>query len=98
VDPRVSERTDDVEVLDHRHRPAVGEDERERVAFGRADVQEVDGLPVDGGGELRVGVELGFPGAPVVAGAPVLDEVFDALQGYATVAAVAAVVMPAGAG
>src|SRR5262245_28405967 len=37
-------------------------------------MEKVDVLPVDDGGELVVFVELGLPGTPVVAGAPVLGE------------------------
>ena len=52
VSARVGQRADDVEVLDDRAWPAVREDEREGVGLGRADVQEMDGLPVDLGREL----------------------------------------------
>ena len=51
---RVAKRPDHVEELDHRAGPAVAEDQREGVRLGRADVQEVDVLAVDLGGELRV--------------------------------------------
>ena len=43
----IGQRADDVEELDDRAGPAVGEDQRHRVGFGRTDVQEVDVLPVD---------------------------------------------------
>ena len=54
VRARVGQRADDVEELDDRARPAVREQQRQRVRLGRAHVQEVDVLPVDLGGELRV--------------------------------------------
>jgi hypothetical protein len=42
--------------------------------MGRADVNEVNVDAVDPGYELRQSIELGFRLAPVVAGAPMLDE------------------------
>src|SRR5215218_3990714 len=83
VSVRVGERTDEAKVLNHRVRPAVGEDQRRGVGLGGADVQEVDVLAVDGSGELRVGVQLRFPFAPVVAGLPVLNQVLDVVERYA---------------
>src|SRR5919112_2863329 len=68
VSVRVGERVDEAEVLHRGVGPAVGEDQRRGVGLGGADVQEVDVLPVDGGGELRVGGQLRFPRTPVVAG------------------------------
>jgi hypothetical protein len=51
----VAQRPDHVEELDHRAGPAVSEDQREGVRLRRADVQEVDVLAVDLGGDtLRV--------------------------------------------
>src|SRR5918993_562601 len=80
VGVRVGERVDEAEVLHRGVGPAVGEDQRRGVGRGGADVQEVDGLPVDGGGELRVGLQLPFPGPPVVAGLPVLDQVLHVVE------------------
>ena len=74
VRARVRERPDDVEELRDGPRPAVRENERQGARLGRADMEEVDPLPVDVGGELRVSVEGPLPDAPVVAGAPVLHE------------------------
>ena len=76
----VGERVDDAEVLHRGVGPAVGEDQRRGVGLGGADVQEVDVLPVDLGGELRVGVQPRFPFAPAVAGLPVLDQVLDVVE------------------
>ena len=42
----------DVEELDDRARPAVGEEQREGVRVGRPGMDEVDGLPVDPGAEV----------------------------------------------
>ncbi len=72
--PGVGQRTDDVQELHDRAGPAVDQDQRQRVRLARAHVQEVDVLPVDLGGELRVLVQLPLVGAPVVAIAPVLRQ------------------------
>jgi hypothetical protein len=50
---RVGERADDVQHLDDRARPAVRDDERQRVLVRRLDVDEVDVKAVDFGHELR---------------------------------------------
>ena len=75
VTARVTQRLDDVEELRHRTRPAVRDDQRERVRFGRARVDEVDLLPVDVGEEVRPAVEPLFLHAPVELRLPVLAEV-----------------------
>jgi hypothetical protein len=72
----VGERPDEVDVLEEGVGPAVGEDQRQGVGLGRAEVQEVDVLPVDGG-VLRELVEPGLPGPPVVLVLPVVDQVAD---------------------
>ena len=62
-----------VEELDDRAGPAVGDDQRQRVGFGRARVDEVHARAVDLGDEVveRVEPRLGAP--PVVLVAPVRD-------------------------
>jgi hypothetical protein len=50
------------------------DDERCGVRLGRAYVQEVHVLAIDLGGELRDLVQAGLVFPPVVAGAPVLDQ------------------------
>jgi hypothetical protein len=57
---------------------------------GRPHVQEVDVLPVDRGGELRIGVEPVLEAAPVVLVSPVFDQPAYLRGRYA--------VVPAGAG
>ena len=74
VGARIAERADDVEVLHDRGRPAVRKDQRRRIRLGGADVQEMDRLSVDRRRELGVGVQPRFPGAPVVAVAPAVDQ------------------------
>ena len=50
------------------------DDQRQRVALGRAQVGTLDARPVDGSRELRPGVQPRLPGAPVISGPPVLGE------------------------
>jgi hypothetical protein len=71
---RVGQRIDDLQLLDDRARPSVGDDERQGVLMLRADVDEVDVQPVDLGDELRQGVQPGFDLAPVVFRRPVSGE------------------------
>ena len=52
-------------------------------ALGRAHVQEMDGLPVDGGGELGVPVQLRLGGAPVVLRLPVRRQRPQVIERYA---------------
>jgi hypothetical protein len=92
------QRFDHVQELEERTGPAVGEDQRDGVRPGRADMQEVDVLAVDLGGEVREFVELGLVLAPVVGGSPVLGEFLEASQRKAVVpAGVGNLVGPAGA-
>jgi hypothetical protein len=77
----------------------VGEDQRERLWFRRPDVDEVDVLTVDLGGEVRKLVEFCLVLAPVVTGAPVLGQFLEPRQREAVVPpGVGDLVGPAGAG
>jgi hypothetical protein len=80
---RVGERADRLEELYDRSRPAMGEDERQRVVVGRADVQEVDPEAVDRGTELRQGVQAPLGGPPVVLLGPVPAQRAQVAQGDA---------------
>jgi hypothetical protein len=71
---RVCERFDHLQQLDDRARPAVRHEQRYGLIVRRADVRELDVQPVDLGDELGQLVELSLDLAPVVVGAPVLDE------------------------
>ena len=62
------------EHLDDRARPAVGDDQRQRVRVRRPDVDEVDVEAVDLGQELREGVQPRLEPAEVVVGRPVAHE------------------------
>jgi hypothetical protein len=66
----IGERLDDLQLLDDRAGPAVGDDQREGVLVLRADVDEMDVEAVDLGRELRQRVQLGLDPAPVVLGRP----------------------------
>jgi hypothetical protein len=77
---RVGQRADDPQQLDHRPRPAVRDDQRQRALVPRLDVDEVDAEAVDLGLELRQGVQLRLARAPVVPGSPVGHQVLDSRQ------------------
>ena len=68
---RVGQRADRVEQLDHRARPAVGHDQRQRVLVRRGDVDEVDLHAVDLGDELRQLVQPRLDAPEVVLVQPV---------------------------
>jgi len=71
---RVGERADDPEQFDDRARPAVRDDQRQRVLVPGPDVDEVDVHPVDLGRELRQRVQFRLAPAPVVVGRPVAGQ------------------------
>jgi hypothetical protein len=62
----VGERVDDLQLLDDRAWPAVGDDQRQRVLVLGADVDEMNVKPVDLRCEIRQGVEFRLALAPVV--------------------------------
>jgi len=62
----VGEGPDELQLLDDRARPAVGDDQRQRVAMAGADVEEVDVEAVELGHELGQDVQPGLEFAPVV--------------------------------
>ena len=71
---RIGQRLDDLQLLDDRAGPAVGDDDRQRILVLRADVDEVDVEPVDFGDEIREGVQPRLDLAPVVFGRPIIGE------------------------
>ena len=79
----VGERLDDLELLDHRTRPAVRDDQWQRVFMLGPDVDEVDVQPVDFGDEVRYGVEPLLDLAPVILGLPVAQNLLDGLERHA---------------
>ena len=68
---RIRQRPDDLQLLDDRAGPPVGDDQRHRVRMLRSEMDEMDFQPVDLGDELRQGVQRRFAFAPIVAGPPV---------------------------
>ena len=71
VGGRIGQRLDDLELLDRRAGPAVGDDQRQRVLVLRANVDEVDVDAIDLGDEMRQGREARLERAPVVVVRPV---------------------------
>ena len=80
---RVRQWADDLEHLDHRARPSVGDDQRQRILVRRLHVDEVDVLAVDLRLELRQRVQLLLAPAPVIAGHPVAGQLLDRRQLHA---------------
>ena len=74
VGGRVGERADDVEQLDDRAGPAVGDDQRQGALVRRPDVEEVDVEAVDPGDERWEGVQPGLEPPRVVAAGPVVGQ------------------------
>ena len=79
----IGQSIDDLQLLDDRARPAVIDDERQRVLVLRPNVKEMDVEPVDLGDELREGVQPGLARAPVVVRHPIARELLDHGQRHA---------------
>ena len=73
----IGQRLDDLELLDDRAGPAVGDDERQGILVFRANVDEVNVEPIDLGDEMRVGVQLRLDLAPVVLRRPVARQLLN---------------------
>jgi hypothetical protein len=72
--------------LEEAARPPVQQQQRQRARAARLDVHKVDVDAVDAGLELGAHrVELGLPGAPVVGGAPVIQQLLVGLLGRSCV-------------
>jgi hypothetical protein len=96
---RIGQRADDLEELHDRAGPAVEYQQGHGVGLGRAGMDEVDPLAIDGGGELGVPVEPGLPGPPVVPVGPVAGQLLQVPEGHAAGPAHAGqLVRPAGPG
>ena len=70
----IGQRTDDLQLLDDRARPAMRDDERQRILVLRTHVDEMNVQPVDLGDELRQGVESRLDLAPIVIRRPIARE------------------------
>jgi hypothetical protein len=79
----IRQRLDDLQLLDDRARPPVGDDQRQRVLVRGADVDEMDIEPVDLGDELRQRVELRLAPPPVVVARPVARELLHQRERHA---------------
>jgi hypothetical protein len=80
---RVGEWAGDVQHLDDRPRPAMRDDERQRVLVRRPDVDKVDVEAVNFGNELREGVQPGLDPPEIVVGDPVARECLHGRQLHA---------------
>ena len=70
----IGQRPDQLDLLEHRAGPAVGDDQRKRILLARPDVDEMNVEPVDVRHELREGIQLRFCLAPIVICRPVVRE------------------------
>ena len=77
---RVSERSDNLKLLNDGSRPAVCDDDRHGIRMSRADVDEVNIHAIDRRHELGQGVEPGFALSPVIIRAPVAHELLKLCQ------------------
>ena len=80
---RIGQRLDDLQLLDDRARPAVGDDDRQRIFVLRLDVDEVDVEPVDVGDEVGQGVQPRLDLAPVIVVRPIVGELLHRRQLHA---------------
>ena len=80
---RIGQSADELQLLDDRSRPAVADDDRQRVLVLGANVDEMDVQPVDLGDEVRDGVQPRFARAPVVLGRPVASQVLHERERHA---------------
>ena len=80
VGSRVGQRADRVDQLDHRARPAMDHDQRQRALVRRLDVDEVDVDAIDLGQELRQRIQARLHPPEVVLVQPVTGERLQRLQ------------------
>ena len=79
----IGQGIDDLQLLDDRAGPSVGDDERQRIPMLRTNVNEMDVQPIDLGDELRQRIELRFDFAPVVIGRPISRELLHRRERHA---------------
>jgi hypothetical protein len=63
----------------------MSQDQRQSIRFGRTDVQEVELLAINDGGELGQLVDLALGGTPVIAAAPVVSQLVQPRHRYSGV-------------
>ena len=83
VRTRVRQRADDIHKLDKRTGITMQQKQRQRIGFGRLDMQKMDRLPVNFGDELRKLVQPGLLRAPIVGCAPVINQSLHIRNRYA---------------
>ena len=71
---RIDERPDALQELDHRSRPAVRENQRQRIARAGPDMQEMNLHAVDARAVLAEAIERRFATTPVVPRTPIVHE------------------------
>ena len=79
----IRERTNELDLLEHRPRPPVRDNQRHGIRVPRTHVDEVDVDAVNVRRELRQGIELCFGLAPVVVRAPITNEFLELRQLHA---------------
>ncbi len=77
---RVGERSDDLQLFDHRTGPAVRHDQGQRIFVLRTDMDEMNVQPVDFGDEVWDRVDTGLNLAPVIFRLPVLQYLLHGLE------------------
>src|SRR5689334_17197836 len=79
----IGEWIDDLQLLNNRARPAVSDDDWQRIFMLGTNVNEMNVKPIDLGDELRQCVQFGLALAPVVIRAPIACESLNGRELYA---------------
>src|SRR5690349_15965810 len=79
----IGERLDKLQLLDNGARPAVRDDDRQRVLVLRASMNEMNVEAIDLGDEIRVPIDPRFTLAPIVCSRPVACEFLGCRQWHA---------------
>src|SRR5258708_4135694 len=66
--------------FDDRARPAMGDDQRQRLRMGRTNVEEMNVEPVDFSRELRKAIEQRLAAAPIIRFSPIAADLLDPFQ------------------
>src|SRR6058998_3092702 len=79
----IGQRIDDLQLLDDRARPSMGDDNRQRILFFRTDVNEMDVQPIDLSDEIRIRIGLRLDLAPIVFRRPIAGELLHRRERHA---------------
>src|SRR5689334_11937736 len=71
---RVDQRSDDLQLLNDRSRPAMGVNNRQSIGVLRLHMDKVYVEPIDVGDEVRIGEDLGLGAAPIMMVRPIISE------------------------